>query len=523
MCCESRIATYNVSPQAFEGARRGRRVRSGRKEAYVAGKGHTSGSGRRAKLAVAALAAAAVVLPAVSACGSGYTPRTLNAYAPADGASFIEQVGKKCSAASNGEYNIVTHALPKAADDQRLQLARRLAGNDAGLDLMGMDVVWTAEFADAGWLEPVPQDLVSDISSQSLPGPLETAEWKTKSDNAKRLYAIPTWTNTQLLWFRPDILKQYLGSTKAPSTWDEVLAANEKIRTAWKGPGAAPSYIEVQGAQYEGLMVWFNTLLTSAGGSVVDANDPTKITLNDTPAHRAATEKALEIMRSVARAPGADPSLSNNKENEGRLAMENGLATFQINYPFVFPSMRSNAASGDVAFFPEMKKYANLYADPDNPPKDSELGPVNQLVRTRFDFARYPGVTSGSPAKVTVGGVNLAVASTSKQKSLAFKAAACLTNSDAQKVYSISGGTPPTISSIYDDPDFKQTYPMGDDIKAQLEANASSNRPASPVYQAISTLLVAKLSPPGGLDPKSGVDVLADQVRKAIDGKGLIP
>ncbi len=115
------------------------------------------------------------------------------------------------------------------------------------------------------------------------------------------------------------------------------------------------------------------------------------------------------------------------------------------------------------------------------------------------------------------------MASTSKQKSLAFKAAQCLTDADAQKIYSISGGTPPTIASIYDDPDFKQTYPMGDDIKAQLEANSSTNRPASPVYQAISTLLVAKLSPPGGLDPKSGVDVLADQVRKAIDGKGLIP
>ena len=42
---------------------------------------------------------------------------------------------------------------------------------------------------------------------------------------------------------------------------------------------------------------------------------------------------------------------------------------------------------------------------------------------------------------------------------------------------------------------------MGDDIKAQLEADASSNRPASPVYQAISTLLVAKLSPADVLGP----------------------
>lgn len=482
---------------------------------------HQGGFFRRpgaSKLIVAAIAAA-VVIPGVSACGSGYTTGTLNAYAPADGATFIDQVGKKCSAASNGEYNIVTHALPKAADDQRLQLARRLSGNDAGLDLMGMDVVWTAEFADAGWLEPVPDDLVSKISQESLPGPLETAEWKTDSDDSKRLYAIPTWTNTQLLWFRPDVLQKYLGKRTAPQNWDELLSDNAKILAA-----GGPSYIEVQGAQYEGLMVWFNSLLASAGGSVVDPDDATKITLNDTPAHRAATEKALSVMRAIATAPGRDPSLSNNKENEGRLAMEGGLSSFQINYPFVFPSMRSNAAAGDVSFFPEMaQRYGKLFADADNPPADSELGPVNQLVRTKFDFARYPAVNPGTPAKVTVGGVNLAVASTSKQKALAFKAAQCLTNTDAQKVYSISGGTPPTISSIYEDADFKQTYPMGDDIKAQLEADASANRPASPVYQAISTLLVAKLSPPGGLDPKSGVDVLAEQVRKAIDGEGLIP
>ena len=30
-----------------------------------------------------------------------------------------------------------------------------------------------------------------------------------------------------------------------------------------------PSWIAVQGKQYEGLVVWFNTLLQSAGGQVL--------------------------------------------------------------------------------------------------------------------------------------------------------------------------------------------------------------------------------------------------------------
>ncbi|GAC70770.1 putative ABC transporter substrate-binding protein [Gordonia soli NBRC 108243] len=466
-----------------------------------------------------AAAAIGVAIPLVSACGSGYTPRTLNIYPPADGASFIDKVGKQCTADSNGEYKIVTTPLPKAADDQRLQLARRLAGNDPGLDLMGMDVVWTAEFADAGWIQPVPEALAAKVAATSLGGPRETAMWKTADDTEKRLYAIPTWTNTQLLWYRPDLQRKYLNTSKAPTTWDELLAQTQEIRA--KG---GPSYIMVQGKQYEGLMVWFNSVLASAGGSVVGADDPNRVTLNDTPEHRAATVKALQILKAVATAPGHDPSLTNSDESSARLGMENGSAAFEVNWPFVFSSMRSNAAAGDVPFFPEMQQFAGLLAeDSENPPTDAQLGPVNKVVRTKFNFARYPGVNRSLPAKTTLGGINIAVASTSKQKDLAFKAADCLTNEAAQKVYSVEGGTPPTIEAIYDDPDFRAAYPMGQDIRAQLETESSALRPASPVYQAISTLLTAKLSPVGAWDPETLVDQLADQVRKAIDGEGLIP
>lgn len=464
-------------------------------------------------------AAVAVALPVLSACSSGSTPGTLNVYAPADGASFIKQAAETCAANSKGEYKINTFALPKAADDQRLQLARRLAGNDHGLDLMGMDVVWTAEFADAGWIEPVPDELAARIKADTLGGPYETAVWKTDDDEAKRLYAIPTWTNTQLLWYRPDVLQQFLNKDTPPVTWDEMLADNEIIRKA-----GGPSYIMVQGKQYEGLMVWFNSVLSSAGGQVVDPNDPNKQTLNDTPEHRAATVKALQTLKSVATAPGADPSITNSDESSARLGMESGKATFEVNWPFVFPSMRSNAGAGDVAFLPEVKQeFGSLFADPDNPPPDNELAPVNDVVRTKFDFARYPGVLPEVPSKVTLGGVNIAVADTSEQKDLAFKAAECMTNEESQKLYSISGGTPPTLAAIYDDPDFQAAYPMGQQIKTQLESENAALRPASPVYQAISTLLVAKLSPVGAWDPETLVDQLADQVDKAIKGEGLIP
>ena len=34
------------------------------------------------------------------------------------------------------------------------QLGRRLGAEDSSIDIMGMDVIWTGEFANAGWVEP---------------------------------------------------------------------------------------------------------------------------------------------------------------------------------------------------------------------------------------------------------------------------------------------------------------------------------------------------------------------------------
>ena len=47
--------------------------------------------------------------------------------------------------------------LPNNADEQREQLVRRLAAEDSDIDLISMDVIWTAEFAEAGWILPVPR------------------------------------------------------------------------------------------------------------------------------------------------------------------------------------------------------------------------------------------------------------------------------------------------------------------------------------------------------------------------------
>jgi len=94
----------------------------------------------------------------VAACGSGGGGIVINYYTPANEMATFTAVSKRCNEELGGRFKIQQVSLPKGADDQRLQLARRLNGNDKTLDVMALDVVWTAEFAEAGWALPLSDD-----------------------------------------------------------------------------------------------------------------------------------------------------------------------------------------------------------------------------------------------------------------------------------------------------------------------------------------------------------------------------
>lgn len=456
--------------------------------------------------AIAALTTASML----TACGSDSGGIVINYYTPANEAQTFTAVANRCNEELGGRFRIQQISLPKGADDQRLQLARRLTGNDRSLDVMALDVVWTAEFAEAGWALPLSDDPAgqaeADAKANTLPGPLETATWQDK------LYAAPITTNTQLLWYRADLMAQ------PPATWDDMVAEATRLHAAGQ-----PSWIAVQGKQYEGLVVWFNTLLESAGGQVL-SDDGERVTLTDTPEHRAATVKALQIIKSVATAPGADPSVTQTDETTARLALEQGKAALEVNWPYVLPSLLENAIKGGVSFLPLNKDPA--LADSINDvgtfsPSDEQFQAAFQASRQVLGFARYPGVQPGEAARVTIGGLNLAVAKTTQHKAEAFEAIRCLRNVENQRYTSVEGGLPAVRTSLYSDPAFQAEYPQYEIIRDQL-TNAAV-RPATPVYQAVSTRISATLAPITDIDPDRTADELTEQVQKAIEGKGLIP
>ena len=108
---------------------------------------------------------------------------------------------------------------------------------------------------------------------------LQTARFKN------RLYAVPIWSNTQLLWYRKDRVAE------PPKTWDEMINEAEKL-------GPAKGQIQVQANRYEGLVVLVNALIESAGTSILAG--PEQIALD-----KAKTERALAVLGRLAHSPVA--------------------------------------------------------------------------------------------------------------------------------------------------------------------------------------------------------------------------
>lgn len=416
-----------------------------------------------------ALLAAALLAPVVAACGSDSGPPVVNLYGGAAAAGF-DKIIADCNQQAAGRYRIVGNLLPSDADGQREQFVRRLAAKDKGLDLLGMDVTWTAEFAEAGWIRELTGQAKADAIAGTLQPPIDTATWKDK------LYGIPKHTNVQLLWFRKSLVPN------PPTTWDEMLQQAAALKAAGK-----PYEIGFTGARYEGYVVGFNTLLNSYGGNLV-SEDGTRATVDDK------TVQALALLKKFATSGLASKSLSNSQEPEVFADMQLGRAAFILNWPYVLSAMRTAAASGDAQ---------------------------SKAIADDLGFAPYPAVVPGETPKVTLGGMNYAVSTYSKHPTEAIEAAMCLRTPKHQVETALEAGDPPVALSAFEDPEFQKAFPQYQQMLTELKVAVP--RPVTPLYQNISTIVSTTLSPPSGIDPEGTAKKLRTLIQEALDGKGILP
>jgi multiple sugar transport system substrate-binding protein len=407
--------------------------------------------------AFGAVCAVALAAGCGSGGGGGGVP-TLNWYVFNEPGGAYETAVANCNTQNKGRFKINYVRLPTDANQQRELVVRRLAAKDSSVDMVGMDVIWTAEFAEAGWIKPWTGARQVAATRGKLSGPLKTVQYKGK------VWAIPFTSNTQLLWYRKDQVP------KPPPnfTWDQMI--DEAVK---KGKA-----IEVQGNQYEGLTVWVNALVAGAGSSLVSQTG--KVTVSDV-----ALKKTASIIKRLATSKAAPPGLGTNKEDEARLGFESGRSDYQVNYTFIYPS-------------------AAMVTSPKN---------FQKLI----GWVRYPRTFAGKPSRPPLGGINIGIGAYSKHKDAAFAAAQCLAQPANQAIASEKGGLPPTTTATYSDPKVRKAFPFSALLRESI--NAAGPRPVEPAYSDVSLAIQKTFHPEDGIDPNNIVSQLKDRLDKAAKGK----
>ncbi|WP_375481107.1 extracellular solute-binding protein [uncultured Jatrophihabitans sp.] len=402
---------------------------------------------------------AAVVLGTVSACSSSSGAPTLNWYInPDNGAQAT--LGKECAAASGGKYKISTHILPNDASQQRQQLVTRLAAKDSSIDMMSLDPVFVAEFAEAGFLADVPSSYKADFTKDIVKPAVVASTWKNK------LVAAPFWANTQLLWYRKSIAKAQGLDMSKPVTWQQLIDAASKAKKT----------IGVQADLYEGYTVWINALVEGAGGKIVQnpgaIAKKLKLGLNS-----AAGKDAAGVISQVARKGIGGPSLSTSEEAQSLAVFENpSTSAFMTIWPYVWAAMKADG----VKF------------------RDTDVG-----------WTYYPETVAGKQSRPPFGGIEIGAGAYGSHKSLVWQALSCIRNEKHQLEYFNSSGNPAANTQVYNAASIRKAYPMASLIRSSLERAAP--RPQTQYYGDLSTALQESFSPPNSVNsstPKKAQDFI---------------
>jgi multiple sugar transport system substrate-binding protein len=335
---------------------------------------------------------------------------------------------------NNPDRQVEVFFLAPTADEQRQAMFQDLQSQAGQFDVLGLDVIWTGEFAEFGYIESL-EDLRPQISDASLPGAIDSAQWQ------QELFALPYSSNGAFLYYRTDLIDE------PPTTWDELYetgteAAEEAGISAYVG----------QGDQYEGFVVNYLELFWAADGELFD-EDQTQSTFLEGEAATTALDFMTEAYESGFYAEGFDSMV----EDDARALFQAGEAVYMRNWPYAVPLLSGEAGEESAV------------AD---------------------DFAVAPLPTfDGEGSTSSLGGLNHAVSALSENKDLAREFVLwAATDAEAQAVLA-DNSLPPTLLSAYDgaeDPNFEMLREILTDAHA---------RPPVPGYNSLSLAIQDNLHP----------------------------
>jgi trehalose/maltose transport system substrate-binding protein len=315
--------------------------------------------------------------------------------------------------------------LPQTSNGQLATLVANLQARSCLYDVIDMDVTWTAQFASSGWIIP----LSSFPTSGFLKPAVDTAMYDGQ------LYAVPDYTNADLLYYRTDLVKA------PPATWGQLAVDAQRLSRAGHVEGYAATL-----APYEGLTVNFTEAQQSKGSPLL-APDGSTITVNSQPA-----TAALEFLANGIKAgwiPAQDRTYEETQAQNAFLA-------------------------GQFAF---LDMWPDVYTAATTP------GPGNK-VYGKVGVTVLPGPSA-------LGGANLAISAYSRHPAEALAFIRYLTDAQNERLMFTRGGFPPALTEPYDDPELRARYP---DLKWVLKAiNDARPRPAVTTYEQASQAIFGQV------------------------------
>lgn len=309
----------------------------------------------------------------------------------------------------------------------------------SAIDVINMDVIWPAEFAQAGYTLPldrfIQQDNV-DLSAYNK-GALSAAQFNGQQ------WALPLFIDAGILYYRTDLVKT------PPKTWDELIQDAKK----YQGKNGTKYGLALQAKQYEGLVCNAVEYLGSYGGSFIDKDGNVSI---NTPE----AIKGLKEMKKVVDEAGITPSnVTTFEEPETEAAFTEGQAVFARNWPYMWAS--SN---------------------------DKEKSKVIDKVAV----APLPNGDKGGAA--ALGGWQMGINKNSKHPKEAWEFLKFMTGAEGEKIQAIYGGSAPAIMSLYQDPDVLKANPFFKEKGFQDAVANATSRPVAPNYQEISSIIQIHVS-----------------------------
>jgi ABC-type glycerol-3-phosphate transport system substrate-binding protein len=380
----------------------------------------------------------------------------------AEGAVLRRQIDR--FSANHANLPIEIRSAPDAADQRHQLYVQWLNAWASDPDVLQLDVIWTPEFAAAGWILPL--DQFNPLTSDFFDAPIAANRWNG------RLYAMPWFVDTGMLYWRTDLL------AAPPNTFDALVMASRRAMA----DGAIRNGFVWQGARYEGLVTVFLEHLVGFGGRILD--DDGKVVV-DSPA----AVRALSFMASSIHEVGIVPSsVLAWQEEQTRFAFQNGHALFMRNWPYAAALMRDPGSS----------------------------------VAGRVAMAPMPH--DGGSSAAALGGAQLAINARSRQPDAAWRLVEYLTGSEQMLERAQVAGQFPARRSLYAGSQLATALPMAPDDARQLIERAVP-RPITPVYTQLSGILQVHLhrALTEQEEPQAALERAAADIRTLLAKTGLAP